>query len=80
MFVGTQRSAYRAIFAFNRWESVKCFVHGSGRLNLIHIVKLGRINFFFHLLQLNHGLLFNMFFLHMRDNNKVNDLYTVCLL
>jgi hypothetical protein len=46
---------------------------GMGRLSLIYIIKLHRINFFFRLLQLNHGLLFNMFFLNMRDNYKVDD-------
>jgi hypothetical protein len=66
-------TAYRFIFGFNRWESVKSFIHGSGILNLIHIIKLRRINFFFRLLQLNHHLLFNMFFLYMRDNHTVDD-------
>jgi hypothetical protein len=66
-------TAYRVIFGFNRWESVKCFICGMGRLSLIYIIKLHRINFFFRLLQLNHGLLFNMFFLYMRDNYKVDD-------
>jgi hypothetical protein len=57
MFVGT---LYCVIFGYRR-ESVKFLIHGLGRLNLMHIIKLLRINFFFHLLQLNHCLLFNMF-------------------
>jgi Reverse transcriptase (RNA-dependent DNA polymerase) len=28
-------TAFRVIFGFNRWESVKCFLHGLGRLNLV---------------------------------------------
>jgi hypothetical protein len=54
-------TVYRVIFGFNRWESVKCFIHGLGRLNLIFIIKLYRINFFFRLLQLDHALLYNIF-------------------
>jgi hypothetical protein len=40
-------TAYRVTFGFNRWESVKCFICGMGRLSLIYIIKLHRINFFF---------------------------------
>jgi hypothetical protein len=66
-------TAYRVIFYFNRWKSVKSFIHGLGRLSHIHIIKLNRINFYFHLLQLNHDLLFNTFFLHMRNKHKVDE-------
>jgi hypothetical protein len=68
-------TANRAIFGFSRWESVKCLICGMDRLSLLYrpIIKLHRINFFFRLLQLNHRLLFNMFFLYMRDNYKVDD-------
>ena len=47
----TAYAAYRVIVGFNRWESVKCFIHGLGSLNLIglHIIKLRRVNLFFHL-------------------------------
>jgi hypothetical protein len=55
-------TVYRVIFGFNRWESVKCFIHGLGRLNLNFIIKLYRIKFFFRLLQLDHALLYNIFF------------------
>jgi hypothetical protein len=64
---------YCAIFGFNRWKGVKSFIHGLRRLNLIHIIKLHRINCFFHLLQLNHDFMFDMFFLYMRDKHKVDD-------
>ena len=30
-------SAYRRIFHFNRWESVKCFIRGLGRLDFRHL-------------------------------------------
>ena len=30
-------SAYRRIFHFNRWESVKCFIRGLGRVDFRHL-------------------------------------------
>lgn len=60
-------TVYRIIFGFNRWESVKCFIHGLGRLNLIHIIKLYRLRFLFHLLQLNHSVLYNLFYVYLAD-------------
>ena len=30
-------SVYRRVFGFHRWESVKCFICGLGKLNFIHI-------------------------------------------
>ena len=39
-------SVYRRIFGFNRWESVRAFINGLGRLDLHHIFMLRRPNFF----------------------------------
>lgn len=66
-------TAYRIIFGFNRWESVKCFIRGMGRLNLLYIIKLYRIRFMFHLLHLNHGILYNLFYVYFADRYKVDD-------
>jgi hypothetical protein len=55
------------IFGFNRWESVKCFIHGLGRLNLVHILKLLRTRFLFHLLRINHRVLYNLFFVYFEE-------------
>ena len=65
-------SVYRVIFGFNRWESVKSFIHGMGRLNLIHIIMLHRIKFFFHLLHSN-DLLFNIFFVYFEEHYMLDD-------
>src|SRR5688572_33466715 len=35
-------SVYRKLFGFNKWESVKGFICGLGRLDLHHIIKIGR--------------------------------------
>ena len=38
-------SVYRKLFKFNRWESVKCFISGLGRLDLLHILALRKIKY-----------------------------------
>ena len=48
-------TAYRSNFGFNKWESVKSFIFGLGRLNLLHIINLYRVRFLHRLLCLNHN-------------------------
>jgi len=50
-------TVYRTIFGFNRWESVKQLIFGLGIPNLLRIIKLYRIRFIFHLLNLNQKIL-----------------------
>ena len=38
-------SAFRKSFVFHRWESVRQFIHGLGRLDLIHIFMLRKSKF-----------------------------------
>jgi len=38
-------SAFRKSFGFQRWESVRQFIHGLGRLDLIHIFMLRKSKF-----------------------------------
>jgi hypothetical protein len=40
-------SVYSKIFDFHQWESVKCFMHGLGRIDLRHLFKIRRVNFTF---------------------------------
>ena len=39
-------SEFRKIFGFNKWESVKSFISGLGRLDLHHIFQVLRTKFF----------------------------------
>ena len=39
-------SVYRRIFGFNKWNSVKSFIHGLGFLDLKHIFMLRKAKFF----------------------------------
>jgi len=43
-------SVYRKIFGFNKWESVRCFIGGLGRLDLHHLIAIRRLKFFWHVL------------------------------
>jgi len=36
---------YRTVFNFNRWESVKSFINGLGKLSLRYILKLCKVKF-----------------------------------
>ena len=38
-------SVYSKIFKFNRWESVKCFINGLGRLELMHLLALRKLKY-----------------------------------
>ena len=42
-------SVYRKIFGFHKWESVRTFIYGLGRLDLHHILLMRRLKFFNHL-------------------------------
>jgi len=47
MFTGTQ--SVEPFFGFNRWESVRSFVNGLGRLNLINLLNTACVKFYHHL-------------------------------
>lgn len=61
-------SVYRKLFGFNRWESVKSFICGLGRLDLHHIVRIHRTKFYLHVVRSCNLLLYNMFWVHMSLN------------
>jgi hypothetical protein len=66
-------TAFRVIFGFNRWESVKCFIHGLGRLNLVYIIKILKTRFLFHLLGVNHLVLYNLFFIYFKERYDTDE-------
>ena len=66
-------TAFRVIFGFNRWESVKCFIHGLGRLNLIHIMKLLKTRFLFHLLRVNNMVLKKLFLIYFKERYDTDE-------
>jgi len=64
---------YRTVFNFNRWESVKSFINGLGKLSLRYILKLCKVKFYFHLLYSNNRLLLDLFWLYYDDCYSVDD-------
>ena len=62
-------SVFRKIFGFNKWESVRCFIHGLGRLDLVHIVMMRRHTFYRHLSsRVCSALLKDIFWLYWLHN------------
>lgn len=66
-------NAFRAIFSFSKWESVKSFICGLGRLNLIYLIKLARVKSLFHLLQSDNYLLYDLLFVYIRERFDTDD-------
>ena len=52
---------------FNRWESVKSFINGLGKLSLQYILKVCKVKFCFHLLYAANSLHSDLFWLHYGD-------------
>ena len=62
-------NVYRTIFGFHRWESVKDFICGLGRLNFPYMHSLYRRKFFFHLLHCNCSILYDLLFVNLKISN-----------
>jgi hypothetical protein len=66
-------NVFRTIFFFNKWESVTSFISGLGRLNFVYLIKLARVKYFFHLMQINYSLLYDIFFVYYRERFEFDD-------
>jgi len=60
-------TVYRTVFNFNRWESVKGFINGLGKLSLQYILKVHKVKFYYHLLCVGNSLLTDLFWLYVND-------------
>ena len=58
---------YRLIFKFHRWKSVKCFIGGLGRLDLIYILQKINVKFYHHLLTVTNKSLYNILWIYFSD-------------
>lgn len=58
---------YRKIFNFNKWESVKCFICGLGKLDLHHLLLLSRLKFYKKLSMSSNYLLRDLFWSYAVD-------------
>ena len=61
---------YRLVFKFNRWESVRSFIKGLGRLNLDFIFKLLRVKFYDHLRNVSNQVLYKLLWINFTDSCK----------
>jgi len=66
-------SVYHLIFGFNKWESVKSFINGLGRLNFTFLAKLRRCKLYFHLIYSENVALYNLFWTFLLDNFHNDD-------
>jgi len=60
-------TVYCIVFNFNRWESVKSFINGLGKLSVQYILKVRAIKFCYHLLSVANSVLNELFWLHFED-------------
>ena len=65
-------SVYRHIFGFNKWESVRSFICGLGRLDFYHIVLHCRAKFYKHLNDVNNPVI-NVLYITYRFSEHVKD-------
>ena len=74
MFTGTQ--SVEPFFGFNRWESVRSFVNGLGRLNLINLLNTARVKFYHHLAVSTRIIMVGYYFAdHFKKDRCLNDLF-----
>ena len=67
-------SVFRRIFGFHKYESVKDFVCGLGRLDLRIVIRIRRVKFYCHVLGTNHRLLNDIFWINLTNPGDDNDL------
>jgi len=63
-------SVYRKIFGFNKWESVKSFICGLGRLDFHLFVRIRRVKLYFHILHVKHTRLNNMYWIFLSADHS----------
>jgi hypothetical protein len=65
-------SVYRKIFCFNKWESVRAFISGLGRLDLHHIYLLLRAKFYKHLITVRNDTLNELYRIYCETECKTD--------
>jgi len=64
-------SVYRRIFGFHKWESVKSFIDGLGRLDLKHLVMTYKVRFYKKLAYGANSVMSDLFYVHLMDTDYV---------
>ena len=68
-------AVYRRIFGFNKWESVRTFIHGLGRLNLHSIFKLRKVKFYHQLCHSANVFIRDLFWIYFVDSSHIDTCY-----
>ena len=73
-------SVYRRLFHYNRWQSVKCCIKGLGHLDLVHILALQKLKFWYKVRHSSNRTVCNMsmFCLWERSTNVACKLHMFC--
>jgi len=61
-------SVYRKLFGFNKWESVKSFICGLGRLDLHYIIKKHRMMFYWRLIHSTSNFLHDILWCYFGEH------------
>jgi len=68
---------YRRIFGFHKWESVKSFIDGLGRLDFKHIVMTYKVRFYKKLAYGANSVMSDLFYVHLMDTDYMAECLTV---
>ena len=60
---------YRRIFGFHKWESVKSFIDGLGRLDLKHLVMTYKVRFYKKLAYGANSVMSDLYYVHLMDTD-----------
>jgi len=64
-------SAYRRVFGFHRWESVRSYLCGLGRLDMKHVIMLRKCRWVYTIRSSQNSLMLNLFWLDVMDSKNV---------
>ena len=67
-----RNAAYRKIFGFNKWDSVKELICLAGRLDVIHIASMRQINFLKRLLLRKKEVITGLMIRYLHNRELVN--------
>ena len=70
-------SVYRRIFGFHKWESVRSFIDGLGRLDFKHLVMTYKVRFYKKLAYGANSVMSDLFYVHLMDTDYVAECLTV---
>ena len=68
---------YRRIFGFHKWESVRSFIDGLGRLDFKHLIMTYKVTFYKKLAYGANSVMSDLFYVHLMATDYVAECITV---